>query len=254
MLLVIDIGNTNVTIGGYDGDTLRFTARCSTDDRKTGDEYAIDLYNILRLNSIDENAIDDCIVCSVVPVVDHAFKYAVKKVIGKAPMSVGPGVKTGLNIKIDNPAQLGADLVAGAVGAISKCKLPCIILDLGTATTISVVDKSGNFLGGSICAGIGITLDALSSKTSQLPRISIEAPKSPIGSNTVDSMKSGLVLGSASMIDGMITRIEKQLGESATVIGTGGLCSMVVKYCEKEIIVDDNLLLEGLKIIYQKNI
>ena len=254
MLLTADIGNTNITLGVFSEDVLLFTARLATDSRLTSDQYAIDIKDVLALNGVGYSEIEDAVICSVVPVVGSAVAEAVSKLCSIVPLIIGPGVKTGLNIKIDNPAQLGADLVAGAVGAISKCKLPCIILDLGTATTISVVDKSGNFLGGSICAGIGITLDALSSKTSQLPRISIEAPKSPIGSNTVDSMKSGLVLGSASMIDGMITRIEKQLGESATVIGTGGLCSMVVKHCEKEIIVDDNLLLEGLKIIYQKNI
>lgn len=253
MLLVIDIGNTNTTIGCYKGQELCFTARCTTDDRKTGDEYAIDLFNILRLNDIEAQSISDCVVSSVVPVVDRAFKYAVKKVIGKNPLSVGPGVKTGLNIKIDNPAQLGADLVAGAVAAISKYSLPCIVLDLGTATTISVIDENGYYLGGSICAGVGITLQALSSKTAQLPSVSIEAPKNPIGTNTIDCMKSGLVLGTAAMIDGMISRIEKQLGKKATIIGTGGLCQTVSSYCEREIIVDDNLLLDGLRIIYEKN-
>lgn len=253
MLLVVDIGNTNVTVGCYDGEELIFTARTSTDERKTGDQYAIDLYNIFRLNRVTADKFENSIVCSVVPALDRAFRYAIEKVTGKSPITVGPGVKTGLNIKIDNPAQLGADLVAGAVAVLDKYPLPCIILDLGTATTISVIGKNGDFLGGSICAGIGITLDALASRTSMLPRISIEAPKKPIGTNTVDSMKSGLVLGCAAMIDGMISRIEKEIGEVQTVVATGGLCPVVVDYCERNITFNDNLLLEGLKIIYQKN-
>ncbi len=254
MLLVIDIGNTNITVGCYAGDDLLFTGRISTDERKTGDQYAIDLYNIFRLNKVSHDKFENCILCSVVPSLDHAFRYAVKKVTGKKPMAVGPGIKTGLNIKIDDPAQLGADLVVGAVAAISKYPAPIVILDLGTATTISVVDENGRFLGGSICAGLGITLDALSSRTSMLPRISIEAPKNPIGTNTVDSMKSGLVLGSAAMIDGMITRIERQIGKVKSVVATGGLCPVVIENCDRDITFNDNLLLEGLKIIYQKNI
>ena len=168
-------------------------------------------------------------------------------------MVLGPGIRTGLNIKIDNPAQLGADLAAGAVGALAKYSMPCIIIDLGTASTISVLGKNGEFLGGAIAAGIKLTLEALTSKTAQLPMVSIEAPSHVIGSNTADCMKSGLVIGAASMIDGMITRIERELKETATVVATGGLAPEVVGFCDREILLDDDLLLDGLKLIYQKN-
>ncbi len=253
MLLVIDIGNSNVTIGCYEEDKLSFTARCSTDINKTGDQYAVDLYNILQLYKCDSDKIQDCIICSVVPTVNNALIHAVKMIIGKAPICVGPGIKTGLNIVIDNPAQLGADLVAGAVGAVDKYPLPCIILDLGTATTIFAVDKKGNFLGGAICAGVNLTLDALSSRTSMLPKISIDAPKSPIGTNTVDSMKSGLIFGTSAMIDGMISRFENTIGEECSVVATGGLSKTIIEHCEKDIVIDETLLLDGLKKIYRLN-
>ncbi|MBQ2676943.1 MAG: type III pantothenate kinase [Clostridia bacterium] len=253
MLLVIDIGNSNITLGVYDKDDLKFVARLATDRLKTGDQYAIDLRDLLHLYGISTKDIHGSIISSVVPVLGSAFKRAIRTLTGKEPLSVGPGVKTGLNIKIDNPAQLGADLAAGAVAAVKMYKLPCIVLDLGTATTISVIDKNGCFLGGAISAGIRISLDALTSRTSQLPQIGIEAPPNVIGTNTVDCMKSGLVLGCAAMIDGLCDRIEEQLGESATIVATGGLSAEVVKNCRKDIVCCDNLLLEGLKIIYEKN-
>lgn len=178
---------------------------------------------------------------------------AFQKLCGFAPMILGPGVKTGLNIKIDNPAQLGADLVAGAIGAIEKYPLPCIIIDLGTATTISAINKKGEFLGGAIAAGIHLTLEALTKNTAQLPLVGIEAPKSAIGRNTVDSMKSGLIFGAAAMLDGMIDRMEAELGGSASVVATGGLSGEVVPHCRRNIAVDENLLLDGLKRIYAKN-
>ena len=253
MLLAIDIGNTNVTLGAYRNDVLSFTARLATDTRKTADQYAVDIKEILQLHNLDSDRIEDCIISSVVPTVTVAVNEAISKLCHIVPLTLGPGVKTGLNIKIDNPAQLGADLVAGAVGAIAEYTLPCIIIDMGTATTVSVVDENGFFRGGVIAAGVRLTLKALSENTAQLPSIHIEAPQNVIGTNTVDSMKSGLVYGTAAMLDGLITRIENELGSSATIVATGGLSRDVIPFCDHTILYNENLLLDGLKEIYNKN-
>ena len=254
MLLVVDIGNTNITLGVFYGDENKMIARMATDKTKTADQYAVELNNVLSIHDINRKDLDGCIVSSVVPSLTNAFKRACNLLKIEKTLFVGPGVKTGLNIKIDNPAQLGADLVVGAVAAINKYPMPCVILDLGTATTISVLDKDGSFLGGPICAGIGISLEALTSRTSQLTGISLETPKSVIGKNTVDCMKAGLVIGSACMIEGLIERIEAELGQTVTVVATGGLAGEVVKNCKRDIIINDNLLLDGLKAIYDKNV
>jgi type III pantothenate kinase len=253
MLICIDIGNTNITIGGYKGDELRFTAKLSTDSHRTADQYAIEIRDVLHIYGIERDEVTAAAISSVVPTVGKAVERALKKLFSVTPLVVGPGVKTGLNIKIDNPAQLGADLATGAVAALQKYPTPCIVIDLGTASTISVLGQNGEFLGGAIAAGVKLTLEALSSKTAQLPSVDIEAPKSVIGTNTVDCMKSGLVFGAASMLDGMIMRIERELGQKTTVVATGGLAPEVVALCENKIILDDNLLLDGLKLIYEKN-
>jgi type III pantothenate kinase len=166
---------------------------------------------------------------------------------------LGPGVKTGLNIKIDNPAQLGADLVAGAVGALDSYTMPCVVIDMGTASTISVLDRNGTFLGGAIAAGVRLTLKALTENTAQLTSIPIEAPKSIIGANTVECMQSGLVYGTAAMLDGMLEKIEEELGETPTFVATGGLSKEIITHCKKDIIYNENLLLDGLRAIYDKN-
>ena len=168
-------------------------------------------------------------------------------------MSVGPGGKTGLNIKIDNPAQLGADLVAGAVGALDAYTTPCVVIDMGTASTISVLDKNGTFLGGIIAAGVRLTLKALAENTAQLSSINIEAPQSVIGANTAECMQSGLVYGTASMIDGLLERIEEEMEETPTVVATGGLSKEIITHCKSNIIYNENLLLDGLRVIYEKN-
>ena len=253
MLLTVDIGNTNITLGGYIGDSLKFISRLNTDTSLTSDQYAVQILDIVNLRSGKDTKISDAIISSVVPSALNAVSRALELITSKKPMIIGPGTKTGLNIKIDNPAQLGADLAVGAVGAKGKYPTPTIIIDMGTATTLSVIDKDGAFLGGVIAAGIRSTLDALASKTAQLPTISIEAPKSVIGKNTADSMKAGLVLGAASMLDGLIDRIEDELGSSTTVVATGGLAEIIVSACKKDIILDNNLLLEGLYKIYHKN-
>lgn len=253
MLLAIDIGNTNITLGIYEGDELRFTARLATNTHRTCDQYAIEIRDVMALNGSDYRLIKDAIISSVVPSLSDAIKGAVGKLCNIEPLVLGPGVKTGLNIKIDNPAQLGADLAAGAVGALAEYQMPCIIIDLGTASTISVLDAKGNFLGGVIAAGINLTLEALCHNTAQLPSIHIEAPPAAIGRNSIDSMKSGLVLGSAAMLDGMIDRIEDELGRQATVVATGGMAGLIVPHCRHHIICNDTLLLDGLRIIYGKN-
>lgn len=253
MLLAVDIGNTNITLGGFDGNVLSFTARLATEQRKTADEYAVQLKDILSLYGIEDSEIEDCIVSSVVPTVGSSFSEAVSKIFHIVPLMLSPGVKTGLNIKIDDPAQLGADLVAGAVGALEAYEMPCIIIDMGTATTLSVLDRNGTFLGGVIAAGVRLTLKSLSENTALLTSIPIEAPRSVIGRNTVESMQSGLVFGSAAMLDGMIDQIEQELGESATVVATGGLSKEIISHCNHNIIYHENLVLEGLRAIYEKN-
>lgn len=251
MLLAIDIGNTNIVLGVINDEELIVSGRLSTNIYETDEEYAMKIHSFLRLHKALD--IDGAIISSVVPALIGTVKSAVKFVTGKTALVVGPGVKTGLSIKIDDPAQLGADLVVGAVAAKEKYTCPIIIFDLGTATTGSVIDKDGNFLGGIITSGVKTSINTLASGTALLPQIDITAPKKVIGSNSIDSMKSGAVIGTAAMIDGFIERFEEELGEKATVVMTGGLGKAIVKNCKHSIILDDNLLIDGLKIIYNKN-
>ena len=253
MLLAIDIGNTNITLGLFYEDILKVTARLATDPKKTPDEYAISIKDALALHGEEAAEIEDCIISSVVPTVAASVSSAIALLCDTVPLLLGPGVKTGLNIKIDNPAQLGADLAAGAVGALHEYRVPCIIIDMGTATTISVLDSTGAFLGGTIGPGVRMTMKALAEGTAALPAISMAAPKSVIGKNTIDCMQSGIVLGTAAMLDGIIDRIEEELGESATVVATGGLSKEIINYCKNDIIYNENLLLDGLRIIFEKN-
>ncbi len=254
MLLTVDIGNTNTVFGGFDGDKLKFVSRINTDKRKMPDEYAIQLKDLLRHYDHHPADFDGAIISSVVPPLHLTLKLAIESLLGCPVLSASPGVKTGLNIKIDSPAILGADLVCGAVAALKKYPLPCIILDMGTATKFSVIDKDGGFLGVSILPGVGISIDALSLKTAQLPHISLENASKVIGTNTIDSMKSGIIFGTASMIDGMIARIKDEMKQdNFTVVATGGIARLIVPYCNSEIILDNNLVLDGLYHIYRKN-
>jgi len=254
MLLCVDIGNTNIVLGAYDDDKLQFVARCVTDKKRTADQYAVELCAILALHSCGRDVFDGAIISSVVPPLLPAIKEAIRIALGCKAMTVSPGVKTGLNIKIDNPAILGSDLVCGAVAAITAYKPPCVLIDMGTATKISGIDKFGSFVGCSILPGIGISLDALSSGTAQLPHIEFDTASNIIGTNTIDSMRSGVVFGTASMIDGMIRKYRSVLGEDATVIATGGFSSVIIPFCETQINVDPYLVLDGLRTIYYKNI
>lgn len=253
MILGIDIGNTNIVVGLLDEKNIKMSNRISTDKSKTSFELFSQFENMLEFFKVDINQIEGGIISSVVPELTNQVSEAVVHLINKTPLIVGPGIKTGLNIKIDNPQTLGSDRVADAVAAIEEYKAPIIIVDMGTATTISVIDKSKNHIGGMIIPGIKTSLNALSSHASQLPYISIEAPKKIIGKNTIDCMKSGIVIGNAAMIDGLIDRIEEDLNEKATVIATGGLSRVVIEHSKKDINYDENLLLKGLYYIYQKN-
>ena len=254
MLLAIDAGNTNIVLGCMEGENIRFTARLATSRGRTEDEYALLLANILALRGVDPKALDGAIVSSVVPELKPVLKRAVALLCGVTPLVVGAGIKTGLNIKIDDPGQLGSDLVVGAVGAIARYEKPMLVFDFGTATTLSVIDGKGRYRGGMIVPGLRLAVEALSSGTAQLPHVDLTAPDRVIGTNTVDCMNSGAIYGTAAMLDGVIQRVEEELGEEIkTVVGTGGLVGKVAPYCRREIVVDDALMLRGLKIIYEKN-
>lgn len=253
MIIALDTGNTNIVLGIIDHDQVLFSARFATDRGKTEDEYAVFFKNILELHGITSEDLDGGIIASVVPPLTHVLQRAVEMVSGITPLIVGPGVKTGLNILIDNPKQLGSDMVVDAIAAMHDYEGPLIILDVGTATTMSVVDGKGSYLGSVIIPGIRISQEALTSRTSQLPRISLESPSRVIGKNTIEAMQSGLVFGQASLLDGMIDRIEAELGLTTTVVATGGLARIIIPHCHHKIIYDDDLLIKGLMIIYKKN-
>lgn len=253
MILAIDIGNSHIVLGCIEDDRILFEARMATDRIKTSDQYCAELKSLLDLYQVDLKKIDGTIISSVVPPVLNAITESVRKLAGKRCMVVGPGLKTGLNVRIDNPAEVGSDLVVAAVAAMQEYGTPLIIIDMGTATTFSVVDKNKAYLGGAICPGVMISLDALTSRTSQLPGISLNMPKRVIGRNTVDCMQSGLLYGAAAMLDGMIERTEAELGCETKVIATGGLSKFIQPLCRREIIYDEDLLLKGLNIIYKLN-
>lgn len=253
MILTIDVGNTHTIIGAYKNDVLTFTSRISTDKNKTQDEYAVAIKSVLSLYDAN-GSVEGAIISSVVPQVSSLLENALKKLFDCKIFIVGPGVKTGLNIKIDNPAQLGADLVCVSVAALKKYPLPSIVFDLGTATTISALNEKGEMIGGSILSGVNTALNALAQGTAQLPQISLSGNVEVIGTNTIDCMRSGAVLGNAAMMDGMILRYKEILGQNTTVIATGGLASLIVPNCRENITVDSNLLFDGLYAIYKKNI
>ena len=253
MLLATDIGNTGITLGAFKDNKLIFTKRILTDKSKSTDEYANELSEIIGHYGTKATNYNGAIISSVVPEVTPAFSQAVEKTLGKTPLTVGEKHNGGLRVEILPVSYLGADLIAASVGAISKYPLPCLVADLGTATKILVIDKEGIFKGCTISPGIKISLDALSEKTSLLPKISLEAPKRVIGENTVECMQSGIVFGTAAMLDGLVSRIKKELKEEkVTVIATGGYSESISPLCETDMIYDEFLLLDGLKVIYEK--
>ncbi len=254
MLLAIDIGNSNVVIGCLDdqkGTTSLF--RMVTDLKKTEDEYASGMKTILEYNGVDCAAFEGAIICSVVPPLTEIFRIAVEKIIGCKALVVGAGIKTGLNIMIENPASLGSDIVAASVAAMTDFELPVIVVDMGTATTITVVDKGNRYIGGAIIPGVALSMNALSSGTSLLQKVPIEAPRKSICTTTTESMQSGAVYGNAAMLDGIIDRFEEELGCPARVVATGGIAAKIVPHCRHDVVYDEDLLLKGLQIIYKKN-
>ena len=254
MLLAVDIGNTNIVFGCVnDKDEVVLFERISTNHNATAAEYAVLIRTILEMNSFNVSDIDDAIMSSVVPSVTNTVKEAIHKLFGVDVMVAGPGVKTGLNILIDNPAQLGSDQAVDAVAAINEYPVPLIIIDMGTATTLSVVDSKKNYRGGLILTGMKVAADALTARTAQLPKVNFEVPPHVIGTNTIDCLKSGILYSNASALDGIIDRIEEELGEKCTAVATGGLSELVVPLCKRKIILDNNLLIKGLAIIYRKN-
>jgi type III pantothenate kinase len=252
VVLVFDIGNSNIVLGGFEEGKLLFSSRIRTHQHKTADEYTVLIKSVLSLYSAPEKA-EGVVISCVVPSLIKAFRGVSERLTDGKVIVLGPGVKTGLNIKIDDPKQLGADFVAGAVGAIKKYSLPLIVADLGTATKFMAIDKDGAMLGGSIMPGVGISADALSNRTACLPIVELAGEVKTVGTNTTDSMRSGIVLGAAAMIDGMAERYKKVLGEEAKTVATGGIAPLIVPHCKEEVILDDNLLLDGLYEIYLKN-
>ena len=253
MILTIDMGNTDIAVGCCDSDRLIFVERLSTGTRRTVLEYAVSFKNILEIYSISPDAIEGCIIASVVPAETAFLKDAIEKIIKKKAMILGPGIKTGLSIVIDNPAQLGANLVAGAVAGIKEYGAPLIIFDMNTATTVSVIDKNKNYIGGMILTGVSTALEALISKTSLLQSVAVEKPKKLIGSNTSDCIKSGAIYGTAAAIDGIIDRLEAEVGYKLRAAATGILSESIIPYCRHDIILDRELLIKGLVEIYKKN-
>lgn len=253
MIFAIDMGNTNIVLGCADKGEILFEERMSTNLTKTSLEYAIDFKALLELKNVRATDIEGAIISSVVPPITDTVAEAVRKVAGKKPLILGPGIKTGLNIKIDDPKQLGADLAAGAVAALEFYEPPLAVIDMGTATTISYIDAKGRYCGGSVIPGVATAVSSLVSATSQLMKISLMAPKKVIGTNTVDCMKSGAVYGNAALIDGMLDRMEEETGEHLNVVATGGIAKTVIPFCRRKIVIDDSLLLKGLLKIYDMN-
>ena len=253
MILTIDIGNSNIVLGGVEGDQIVFEARLRTETTKTSDQYCVDLKILLEVYHIKPEDIEGTIIASVVPQVLNSFQTAVKKLTGKQSMVVGPGLKTGLDIRLENPNQTGADLVVGCVAALREHKPPMIVVDMGTATTMVVLDKNGALIGGCICPGVKISMDALTEKTALLLGLQLEQPKKAIGRNTIDCMRSGIMMGAASMLDGMIKRMEAELGSKTTVVATGGIAKFILPMCHTSILYDKDLITKGLAALYREN-
>ena len=253
MLFAIDIGNSNIKFGVFSGEDLSFVSNISTDTRATEDEYAIRIKSALLLHSVDIGGIDGAIISSVVPQITRVVAGAIEFLFGVNALIVGPGVRSGIGIQCDMPSSVGADLICASVAADAFYGRPAIIIDMGTATKLTVINNKGAFIGTSIAPGVMLGLIALASGTAQLPLVSLEAPPSVIGKNTADCMKSGIIFGNAAMLDGMISRIKDELSEEAVVVATGGYAPTVLTHCRENIIYDENLILKGLYRIYKKN-
>lgn len=254
MILAIDVGNTNIVVALFDGEELKNSWRISTDKNKTSDEIGITLCQLTEHSGISSDQIEDVIISSVVPPIMHSLCNAIRKYIKCEPMVVGPGVKTGLNIKYDNPKEVGADRIVNAVGAIHKYGKPLILVDFGTATTFCAIDKNGDYLGGVIAPGVKVSMNALFERAAKLPRVEIKKPQTAIGKNTISSMQSGAVYGQAGQVDRIVAEIKKELNEDdVKVIATGGLSVLIAPESDSIDFVDKTLTLDGLRIIYDMN-
>ena len=253
MLLAIDIGNSNLTFGGFQEENLGFVARLSTDCTATEDEYAIRMLQVLALHDVDVKTVAAVIVASVVPQVNDAIRAAVERVFHVAPLFVEPGVKTGLGIRCDMPSSVGADLICACVAVNAMYTRPALIVDIGTATKLMAIDRNGAFIGVSIMPGIDMGANALALGTAQLPYVALGKPGSIIAKNTAECIRSGVVYGHAAMIDGMIERACEELGEALPVYVTGGLAPLVAPHCKREMVLDEHLILKGLQTIFRKN-
>ena len=253
MILTIEIGNSTITLGGVEGEDIRFECRINTDRVKTSDTYCIDLKTLFEIYGIDLNAIEGVIISSVVPQVLNSVRTAIRKLLNTEPLVVGPGIKTGLDIRLENPGQMGSDLVAADVAALAEHKPPLIVIDMGTATTITGLDPNGAHLGGCVCPGVKISLDALTGKTSLLPGIQLDSPRQALGRNTADAMRSGIMFGTAAMLDGMIDRFMEETGWEFTIVATGGMAKRIVPLCRHKIIYDRHLIIKGLAKLYRDN-
>ncbi|HHZ12498.1 MAG TPA: type III pantothenate kinase [Clostridiales bacterium] len=254
MILVIDIGNTNAVLGVYSGLKLVTSWRLTTDRNKTGDELGILVMDLFRYSKVTNRDIKGIIISSVVPTLMDALELMCKKYFGIEPMVVGPGIKTGMNIRVDNPKEVGADRIVNAIAAYEAYGGPLVIIDFGTATTFCAVSAQGEYLGGCISTGIKISTEALFQYAAKLPRIELIKPDHVIGKNTVESMQAGIVYGYIGQVDYIVCRMKKELNApNAKVIATGGLADLIAKESETVDIIDKNLTLEGLRIIYERN-
>ncbi|WP_134685221.1 type III pantothenate kinase [Brevibacillus migulae] len=253
MLLVIDIGNSNIVFGLYKGDDLAHHWRVATDRNKTEDEYGMLLYSLFSSVGLSFSRIAGVIISSVVPPLNLPLERMCLKYFQKKPLVIGPGIKTGLNIKADFPREIGADRIVNAVAAIHYYGTPAIVVDFGTATTISYIDEKGQYWGGAIAPGINVSAEALVSRAAKLPRIELAKPSSVIGRNTIASMQAGIFYGYIGMVDGIVNRMMQEQQVKAKVVATGGLSSLIANETESIDVVDPELTLKGLKLIYERN-
>ncbi len=254
MIVAVDIGNSNISIGAYSGTGLLFLSRISTNNDATADEYAVKLRHIFDLNGHTAAEMEGAIISSVVPPLSPRLFQALKLLKDVRVYTVGPGLKTGLNIKIDTPSQLGSDLVCVSVAATEKYPVPAVVVDMSTAITFSAIDSRKSLVGCAITPGVELSLNALAEGTAQLQKIDLDEPVcSVIGHNTIESMRAGSVYGNAAMIDGMIARFREELGEDLCVVATGAQAAVILPYCREKVMYDEHLLLDGLRLIFEKN-
>lgn len=253
MIFVIDVGNTNTVIGVYEGDTLKYHWRIETNRNKTDDEYGMIIKSLIQHEGLSFDQFDGIIISTVVPPIMFALEGMCKKYFGIKPLVVGPGIKTGLDIKYENPREVGADRIVNAVAGIHEFGSPLIIVDFGTATTYCYINEDKQYVGGAIAPGIGISTEALYTRASKLPRIEITRPESIIGKNTVAAMQAGIVYGYVGQVEGIVARIKEQSNVEPVVIATGGLAPLIASESTAIDIVEPFLTLKGLQLIYKRN-